>query len=223
MGQKVTAVIATHNQLECLRKCLASLFASTIIPEIVVVADRPGEEMLAYLKAQDELYSLTLIVDDKLGLYRHWNMGVRLSNKSYLLICNDDIVLAPYTIENLAKVLDEHKEIWCVCPVQTKGEALPGGFPDNFMPNGDLVSGSIGSCFMVRKMAVEAIGFFSEAYKLWGGDTEFFDMITTAGYPPIIAHSGYIHHFGSKSVKSLGLQRKTSEDRKLYAWRRQYI
>jgi GT2 family glycosyltransferase len=226
---RVTVVVTSYNRPDLLNDCLFSLAASTIRPPVHVVADRPEGSMLRYLGAinasgKDSIVKTEVDFDNK-GLYHLWNLGVKAAQTDYVLITNDDIIFCYNTIERLLKVLDEDSDIWCVCPSQTTGLKVSNELAaySDLSENQRTRKGFYGSCFMVRKKIVQQVGYFAEAYRLWGGDTEFFDIITLKGHPSVITGTAWVHHFKSITVDSLGLDRKRSVDRPLYAKRRRIL
>jgi GT2 family glycosyltransferase len=220
---KAAIVVVSYNRPDLLETCLISVLASSIVPQIIIVADRPNNEMLEFLAAV-KMKNVIVIASLEAGLYHHWNIGIKATDAEYVLVSNDDIVFSTNAIEGLIKVLDEDKNVWCVCPRQTKGDDLPKGMMRvEALTKPEFTEGFTGSCFMVRKEVITRFGFFSEAYRLWGADTEFSDMLTYEGHPSVISSASWVHHFGSVTVRSLGLNRKKSIDRFLYAKRRRPI
>lgn len=140
------------------------------------------------------------------GVAKAWNAGIKISQQigcEFALICNDDIILQPDTIDRLVDDMRNHTEYDLITPLNTRdaniltGESVFDGHPDF-------------SCFMVHvNTFVEAYGWFDE--NIWPAYHEDNDM----AYRMLLSGGQYardlsigFYHAGSvtqnKNVTALG-------------------
>jgi GT2 family glycosyltransferase len=102
---RISVVIPTHNGAATLAGCLESLQASTQAPyEIIVVDDastHPAAEIASRFDCRVER------LEQNIGAARAKNRGAALATGDVLLFTDDDVIVAPGTLEEIARVLDD--------------------------------------------------------------------------------------------------------------------
>lgn len=118
-------------------KCIDSLMAGTVYPELIYLIDN-GQNYSAHAR----LYDCNIVVPQKnLGVAASWNLIHKLAPDADLLIVNDDVEVGPDTIENMRKCSQkvvascnwscfiQDKEVWDV--VGPYDESFyPGNYED---------------------------------------------------------------------------------------------
>ncbi len=102
---RISVVIPTHNGAATLAACLESLQASSRAPfEIVVVDDAstlPAAEIASRFNCRVER------LEENVGAARAKNHGAALATGDILLFTDDDVVVAPGTLEQIARVFSD--------------------------------------------------------------------------------------------------------------------
>lgn len=110
----VSVIIATHNNLSCLRECLLSLQRQSFSNlEIIVIFNDSPEGVINEI--ENYFSKVRCIVNRKNLLFcRAYNQGIDQSKGEYVLCLNDDVVLEQDFIEKLVKVINQDKKIGMV-------------------------------------------------------------------------------------------------------------
>jgi GT2 family glycosyltransferase len=108
----ITALICTRNRLDVVVKCVRTLVAQTRLPDELVVIDSSDEigleTRLREVIAGVDIAFIYRHTDPGLTLQR--NIGVSMAHGSIVLLPDDDTVLEPDYVENIAKVYAEDRE-----------------------------------------------------------------------------------------------------------------
>lgn len=225
--EEVTILIptlATDFTKRALRLCLKSLddFKGRIIVAI------NGDEPIPLTDADQDWRPVDWIKVDAQGQCKAVNDAASLANTPWLLIMNDDMIVAPDSIQKLLWAVDNFG-LLVASPnlVEPKKGAAPfieqfcGGigtegtkpdfneakwleFAANYKehPNPRLgLEPGFNLPFMIRKDVWDTIGGYDEAYDPWGscGDTDLQTRILLAGITPKRFRGSLVYHFGSTS------------------------
>lgn len=151
--------IVTEHHLKIAKKFLSSIKSSFPIDTIAISNRNRGPSDDAWLNQNFNL----VINNDQNILARAWNQGIRIAferGATYVLVCNLDIELHPYCIDNLVEFAQENSQniVWSPAfwndPVTfnyAQLEARPA--PDMNW-----------SCFMVDKRFFQIMGKFDEGF-----------------------------------------------------------
>lgn len=218
-------IIPTHNQPEHLRQCLESIRRWTSDYSLLVIDNDADSESQGIAKElADRVIRIPGSIPAKRSLYDVWNRGIRHAQTKYVGILNDDIIATPGWLAALTKTLDNNPHVWCVSPRYSAGDTPP------YFPRRDesrlFPARPLGFCFIARRNVFlnTAVGWFDTAYKLWGGDSEFFLKLRLAGHATVVVEESYIHHFGSSTIHTIpNLSHELSPDTALYRarWKHQ--
>ncbi len=139
-----SVVVATHDNLPCLRLFLESLRRCTASPVELIAVDNGSRDGTAGFLAGEAARSavgagaaapLTVRVmrnEVNEPVPRAWNQGLARAAGRYLAVCNDDLVLTPAWLEDLTAALEADPEAGIVCPVETYNltQILRDRFPE---------------------------------------------------------------------------------------------
>ena len=118
-------VVVSHNRVEALRRCLASLEKSAGRETLqVIVVDNGSRDGSAQLA--DEFANVQWIrLPKNFGLTKAWNLGWRAADAAYVFFLHADTEVEPGTVPRLAEMLDANEEAVAVCPLLVDAEGRP--------------------------------------------------------------------------------------------------
>ena len=227
--ESIDVIVCVHNALEDVRNCLQSVVKYTSDPFTLIIVDDGSDELtreyLASFAAQEPRCRL-IRNDAAKGYTLAANMGMRASQSPHLVLLNSDTIVGPEWIERMYRAMVHDPKIGVVGPLANTAswQSIPnlsenGDWASNFLPAEipparmsqciAQYSGCIfpevpllnGFCLMIRKEALNAIGYFDEENfgQGYGEEDDFNLRASTAGWKKVIADDVYIYHAQSKS------------------------
>lgn len=218
--RKVSIIVLTFNQLVDTQQCVESLLRYTTYGnyEIIFVDNGSTDATREYLRGlQAQHNNITVILNDKnLGFAKANNQGMRVATGDYVLLLNNDVVLAENWLERLVYCLESDPRIGVVGPVTNHAVGqqvvdMPGRHDEpsirkfahlQAMRNAGVwfeTHRIIGFCMLVRKRVIEQIGMLDERFGPGGfEDYDFCLRIHQAGYRIVIASDVFVYHKGGQ-------------------------
>ena len=200
-------VIPVFNQLHYTRQCVDCLNRAGVADgQIIIVNNASTDGTKEYLATRPGIRALHNETNRGCGFA--WNQGAKLSQATWTIIANNDILVPSGCLENLASFAEE-ENIDVASPAMCEGtadydwQAYAAEFMRVMAPMArrDIASGSF---FMVHRRVFDAIGFFDEDPKLGGyEDDEFARRARRRGFRLAITGRAYYHHFGGATQKSI--------------------
>ncbi len=168
----------TYNQPALLRRAVEAALDSDIILDGVTVVDLSPEHYAERVLAG--LEGVTVItMPTNIGLAATWNLFFSLYD-DYLIIGNDDIILEPSAIRELAMAAAQSPE------------ALFHGYKDEF------------SLFLLKKPAYLQAGPFDPAFwPIYWEDVCMNHRLKLLGYTPVVVDACRFEHEHSRSMNAL--------------------
>ena len=172
---KVLAIVVAYNNPILLAKCLDSLMSQTYTDIDIVVVDNSdntesldlcisGEPNIGYHSSGDNLFWTG-------GL--NAGLGYLTYQHQYFLTLNQDIALAPTTVETLIREIERLPDsAYAIAPT---GYGM-GGQQDHIATrnsNPERVNYLIGACVMYKSKVIPEIGRFDESMKLGADDFDY--------------------------------------------------
>lgn len=155
--------------------------------------------------------------DPRPSLSDSWNEGISAAAKKwcdYVLIVNDDTVLAPWTIDHLVDFMrargSNGMQDWALITGKDVRHSVfsahhmltmeaPEFKPREVQQNPDF------ACFMLMPELIEDIGWFDTNFKpAYFEDNDYNMRITTAGFKSGFLHSAWFYHYGSQTQNNTG-------------------
>lgn len=229
MQPEITAIIVSYNAREELNRCLASLATSSGITLHIIVIDNASTDGNAAM-VRSAFPQVTLIENsDNRGFAAAVNQGLARARGDVILI-NPDLTVEPMTIATLHRVMVEHPDVGIIGPRLTypDGTLQPSvkKFPDwfdlflilskvpNFVPsvarvyNGltvdythdQQVDQVMGSCFMIRRATLDAVGTFDEGFWMWFEEVDYCKRALTAGWKTWFTPQAHAVHVRAAST-----------------------
>jgi GT2 family glycosyltransferase len=203
---RVSVAVVSHNRVELLRRCLASLEHSEGRETFqIIVVDNGSRDGSAELES--EFPNLQWIrLPKNFGLTKAWNLGWRAADAEYVLFLHGDTEVEPAAIRKLAETLDANEEAIAACPLLVNAEGRPAPQLGNFPPDGQWrpaeVSGTEpvaveyprGAALMVRVFYIKKIRQIDERYGQFGADADLAMQIRRAGRKILLVPQAQVRH-----------------------------
>ncbi len=201
-------VVVSHNQIEWLRRCLASLERAEGRDgmQIVVVENGSGD---GSAQLDSEFPNVQWIrLPKNFGLTKAWNLGWRAADAAYVLFLHADTEVEPGAVALLAGTLDGNPDAVAVCPLLVDAEGRPAPQLGNFPPDGEWrpaqVSGDLpvaveyprGAALMARVFYIKAIRQIDERYGQFGADADLAMQIRNSSRKILLVPAARVRHAG---------------------------
>lgn len=210
----VSVVILTWNQKAMVLECLESFLGSSYAQAHYIVVDNGSTD--GSVEAIREAYpDVELVVSaENLGVAGGYNLGIRValaSGAPYVLVTNNDVIVAPDMLAALVDMMEEHPEVGMIMPkiYHYYGDQsrlwCTGARWRRFPPSVKMMGSDARdserwsrvraldyapSCtLMIRAQVLEEIGGFDEAFFFYNDDWDFSLRLRQAGYT-ILFHPG---------------------------------
>ena len=229
MRPETTAIVVSYNAREELRKCLASLFTSSGIDLHVIVIDNASTDGNVDMVRKEFPQVVLTVNKTNKGFAAAVNQGFAAAKGDVILI-NPDLTVMPDTIAVMKQSLDAHPDIGIIGPKLTyPDDTLQPSvkkFPDwfdlflilskvpNFIPsiarvyNGltvdykkeQTVDQVMGSCFLIRRATLDAVGAFDEGFWMWFEEVDFCKRALTKGWKTLYTPATHAVHVRAAST-----------------------
>jgi len=227
----VSIVILCCGQVDVTRLCLESLRACTASPyELILVdnglADGTFEYLSAFARQGRGPAQLVLIRNaENQGFAAGVNQALAHARGEYVVLLNNDTVLTPGWLEGLLAVgrREDCRPAGMVGPVSNEvpdpQRVEPGygrdlaGLPAFAAARRAAHQGKVlaverlsGFCLLIPRRVLEQVGGLDERFGLgFFEDDDLGVRVRRAGYRLLVALDTYVHHWGSATVRGLGL------------------
>lgn len=217
-------VLPVYNGLAHVRDCVESVLAYTSPDRyrLFVVDDASDTATCGYLEKLKQTRTPISVHrhERNQGFVRACNAGIRLGAAPYVVVINSDVVVTPEWLDRLVACAESDPRIAFVNPLTNAAPHIevpiaPGA---NFFgmdrhvrdhaPRAypDVVTG-VGFCMLLRRSALEQVGWFDEAYgKGYCEESDLCMRLTASGYRTVVADDVYVYHKGGGSFKDRDAQ-----------------
>jgi GT2 family glycosyltransferase len=220
----VSVVIVAFGGVELLRACLAALSRNTGWPELELIAVDNGtrDGTRSFLEAEARQNPrLTLIRNEtNLGFARAANQGIRRATGEYVVLLNDDTVVAPGWLSRLIAALEREPALGLVCATTNHiGNAaqVPAEYATldemeqlarsrAFSHAGQLLGLTTVAlfCAAMRRRLLEAIGLLDQRFEIgMFEDDDLSRTLRERGLLLGVALDAFVHHVGQASFERL--------------------
>jgi GT2 family glycosyltransferase len=222
---RISIIIPTHNGLELLRGCIASIRLRTKQPyEMIVVDNGSTDGTLAWCD-QERIPCLSLPVNA--GYPAACNKGLQLASGDTFVLLKPSIVVTPNWLSVLIKALDSQADVGIVGPAFSHGSGSQQAevtyrTPDEFQeiaaktnrPNPakwKSVDRVVGSCMVFSRSLLDSIGMLDERFSPgFYEDDDYCYRAKLRGYKVLVCHDCLMDSEGSVGFKQQGLQKRKS-------------
>lgn len=232
MNPQVSIVTVCYNNLEYTEKCIESIFINTGISyELIIIDNGSDDGTKEYLKVLSNVMSFSdlnttikvITLDKNYRLCRGINEGFKAATAPYIMMVDNDIVLAKKTVLGLLERLKAHPEYGAVSPnwcLKDINDSWHNFFPDTTsiytkmdeflatytipMKEGHISDWMFGSCFMTTREVWNEIGEWDEAYQIGCMDNDWaWRLMWTGKYYPMVFTDLPCYHEGEVTRKGL--------------------
>lgn len=229
---EISAIIVSWNVRQLLAECLASLQAAVGIDLQVVVVDNASADGSAEMVRRDFPDVKLIANHENRGFAAAVNQGIAISHGDIVLV-NPDLRLQPDTLSRLEHALqrDPHAGIAGPRITYPDGQLQPSvrRFPTtkdlivtllklpNLMPglvrtyaglnvNYDLeqaVDQVMGSCFLIRRATLDAVGRFDEDFYIWFEEVDYCRRALSHGWHTLYVPTAHAIHAKGASFRQV--------------------
>lgn len=209
-------VMPVHNGLTLVMDAVESLLEGTDPDHyrLLIVDDASDHRTADYLAGLAVRHPhITVIRNSRnLGFVQSCIRGHRETTAPFLLLLNSDVVVSEGWLDRLLMCADRDPRVASVNPLTNHAAHLvvpmvPGcNFynMDAFLAQrdpgcSDVVTG-VGFCLLLRRSALDEVGFFDEVFgRGYCEDSDLCMRLTDNAFRTVIAENVYVYHFGSGS------------------------
>jgi GT2 family glycosyltransferase len=217
----ISVILVSYNTRELLRKCLASVFASSTVFKYEVLVSDNGSSDGSQEMVKSEFPQARLIENgENLGFSKGNNVAIRQAGGRYVLLLNSDTEVEPDTLDLSVRYMDNHPEtgiMGCkvLLPDGSPDKASRRRFPDpynsfmrlfgfkhlsnyNIQTPEDMeveVDSVMGAFLMIRRETTDKIGLLDEQFFMYGEDLDWCWRAKEAGYKVMYFPRAKITHF----------------------------
>lgn len=222
-------IINTDNRQQTL-ECLESVLEGTrgITLEVIVVDNASRDDSVAAIR---EAYPSVTVVENTVrqGFSTNNNLAMARSSGCYLLLLNDDTVVAHGALERMVAFMYAHQEAGavgahllnpdgsdqedCDLPPHPLYDALRplSTWLRPFRPDCDQASevGTVcGACMMVRREVIESVGPLDTDYDpIYSEEVDWCHRIRAAGWKVYRLPDAHVVHYGSQTMNRVPSRR----------------
>ena len=236
--QMVSIVILTFNELQYTKKCVRSLQKHTPEPhEIIFVDNGSTDGTPKWLRGELKNNKNYKLIENRenLGFSRGCNQGMEASRGEYILLLNNDVVVAKGWLTGLIDCLKYAPEAGIVGPMTNNAsgpqqiddknytlerlDQCAQTFLEQYRHRRIPCRKIIGFCMAFKRSLTGEIGLLDETFGT--GNLEDEDLCLRAemaGYRNYIAGDVFIHHYGSRSFigNKINYHRSMSANKKIF-------
>jgi GT2 family glycosyltransferase len=224
----ISVIIVNWNTKDLLKNCLSSIYQTinNLTFEIIVVDNASSDGSLAMLE-QDFPDVLKICNQKNKGFGAANNQAFTVMKGKYALLLNSDTVLNPDAINKIWTFCEGFPKSAIVCGqlLNANGSKqnsiaafpslltlatnsplleylLPKQFPSKRYEHKEPleVDSAIGACMMIRKKALDEVGFFDERYFFFFEETDLAYAMRRAGWKTYHIPDAYIYHLQGQSI-----------------------
>ncbi len=224
----ISIIIVNYNGKDHLRNCLHSIYATVhdIAFEIAVV-DNASSDGSEAMMATEFPRALLIRNERNRGFGAANNQALAITKGRYALLLNTDTVLKESAVYHLFSFMEAHPRAGMACGQLLNADGskqnsiapfpsiwtllfnlplleilFPRKYPskrqDYKIPV--AVDSGIGACLLVRRSAIEEVGFFDERYFFFFEETDWALRLKKAGWKVYHVPSARIYHFQGQSI-----------------------
>lgn len=224
----LSVIIVNYNARELLRQCLDSIYSTinNLTFEVIVIDNASIDGSLALLEME---YPQTIKIcnEQNRGFGAANNQGFAIMKGKYALLLNTDAVLTPGAITKLWSFIELHPGAAIVCGQLLNADGsrqnsvaafptllallinpslleyvFPGRYPSKRYEHREPleVESAIGACLLIRKNALDEVGFFDERYFFFFEETDLAYTLRRAGWKIYQVPDAFIYHLQGQSI-----------------------
>jgi GT2 family glycosyltransferase len=197
-------IIVSLNQLHYTKQCLESIFKNTQFPhKILVVDNNSNQETASYLRKLEDTGKIEVIFNkENKGWVDAVNQGIFYDRAPYVCVMNNDTVVYPDWLEQMAWAMQQNEKIGLVNPLWQ----VPKRFKnrDNYYSKVILnqkkqyidTDWARGFCFLASRELINIIGGLDQDYApAYYDDWDYSMRAIAEGFRCVRAQGAFVYHF----------------------------
>jgi len=215
-NEYVTVIMPIFNQIPLAVQALQNVRDFTPRPLKIICVDNASDEPIQpladWLGPEHDVIRLT----KNFGPYVAMNEGLeRADSELVILLCTDTYVLPRWWVPCEGALRAQH--LGWVSPEERTGPYHPrlawDALRAGYLPEYEVVQEFKSSVGLLDwKRLKETVGYFSDAYFLVFGDTQFVERMNDAGIKAGWVRGAYCQHLGSQSRRLTGIDTDVSRE-----------
>ncbi len=222
---EVSIVIPVFNALSMTQECIASIFEETqnIKFELLIIDNASTDGTDQWLKLQQKKHSNIRIfrMDINIGFGPAVNIGLQHSKGEFIVILNNDTLVAPGWLDHLLSAMNTDPFVGIVSPLTNyvgqgaqldlQAQNLPpdpatiAQYAGRIADRSELIyepNRLVFFCVLIRSELIDLIGCLDEGYQKGNFEDDDFCLRTRmAGYRLAIAQNAFVYHHGTATFK----------------------
>lgn len=235
----LTVVVVAYNSASAIEQTLASLLdaVSELDSEIILIDNASSDGTVALAERTLGDQGRVIQMTEDLGFGAGVNEGARRARGKYLLMMNDDVIVAPGNIDRLITTLQEHQTVAMVGPVLCHPDGSPThsmhrwtpGWRDEISKARDRALGTavrttipmgvevvevgvlFAACAVIETEFFLQIGGFNDAFFIYGQDLDLSRRITSLGRAVALDTRAFAIHYQDEELARRPKGREFSE------------
>lgn len=222
---KVSIVILIKDALGYVKQCIKSLNTYTNNFELILVDNGSGPKTKKFLENLDWLDYTLITNEENKGFSYGNNQAIKIAKYDYVCFLNSDTLVSPGWLGKLMRGFKYHKDVGIVGPSTCHCATIqsPQVFREfrkadqnrvnriaEMVREGYTETPVVGFCLVIKKKVFDKIGAFD--YKRYGiachEDIDLVWRAVKAGFKSVWVHGSYVHHFGNRTTRLMGLDPK---------------
>lgn len=223
MAKRISIIILNWNGLADTKECLASLAKATSPRFDVVVVDNASKNQDAVVYALRREFPKVEVIalPENRGFAGGNNVGIEWAKKrksDYMLLLNNDTMVAPDFLKQLVDTVESDKTIGIVGPKiyyhSDSKKVWYNGAAFSWLDGGKHFTGdrneihetsfATGCALLIKREVIEKIGLMPEEYFLYYEDVDWSFRAHKAGFRLMVAPKSHVWHKVSSSTSKLG-------------------
>ncbi len=224
----ISVIIVNWNTKELIQNCLESVYRTmgNLTFEIIVVDNASSDGSLILL---DEKYphAIKICNQENRGFGAANNQAFAIMKGKYALLLNTDAMLTPDTANKLWSFAEAHPQAAIICGqllnaggkkqnsvaafptlltlatnISLLEYLFPKYYPSKRYEHKDpiKIDSAIGACMLIRKKALDEVGFFDERYFFFFEETDLAYTIKRSGWFAYQVPDALIYHLQGQSI-----------------------
>lgn len=210
-----TVVIPNYNGIKYLDSCMKSIYAGSVIPELIIVDNGSSDGSIEQLIEKYPEVKVICFKENR-GFSAAVNVGIKAADTEYVILLNNDTTVDKYFVERLLSgivnkknafsvgakmlsmneidIIDDAGDLYCAL-----GWAFAlgkGKDKQHYNKQTEIFAACAGAA-IYRKSVFEIIGFFDENHFAYLEDIDIGYRAKIAGYRNYFTPEAIVYHAGS--------------------------